>query len=115
MTPQTFYRFDDLMYDGGYVRLLERTFALDKETPCGYWIKDPDFFGSDLDDRRWVSKTARKRFAYPTRALAIKSFIARKRQQKRYMKIKYRRAEQAYDLGLDKQGEILEEDGGGKN
>ena len=111
MEEKTFYRFEDVAYDGGDVRVMERKFKLRKETPCGYWLEQDDYFRGHLTLEEdlplcWVSKTARKRFAYPTRALAIESFVARKRQQIRYMHIKKQRAELAYDAGLKMLDEI---------
>lgn len=69
--PDTFYRYEDSTYSG--VRMVE--FNLIKETPEGYWIMDGF-------DKRWVSKTGKKRYAYPTQAEALTSYIARKSRQK---------------------------------
>jgi len=76
--PERFYRFENVRYTTG-VRVHLQEYTLIKETPCGYWIK-PVW---DYDDyhKKWVSKTARKRFAYPTQEEAITSFMARKRRQ----------------------------------
>lgn len=57
------------------------TFSLVKETPKGYWIIQNDWF---QPRKRWVSKTAKKRYAYPTKQEALTSFIKRKQ---RYIKI----------------------------
>jgi hypothetical protein len=40
-----------------------------KETPCGFWVHDG----------RWISKTARKRYAYPTIDEARHAFRCRTR------------------------------------
>jgi len=48
-------------------------FRVLRETPCGFWIA-LDTWG---DQEKWVSKTGRKRYAYPTEELAKESFIAR--------------------------------------
>jgi len=53
-----------------YTSIELKTFDLIKETPKGYWIRD-------LFEKRWVSKTARKRFAYPTKEQALKSLCRR--------------------------------------
>lgn len=45
-----------------------------KETPKGYWVHEEPH-------RRWVSKTGRKRYAYPTKELALENYIARKLSQ----------------------------------
>lgn len=59
------------------------TYNLYKETPKGYWIGygylTPDT--SLRSDSRWVSKTAKKRYAYPTKEEALHNYI--KRTEKR--------------------------------
>lgn len=76
MIPKCLYRFEDQFTENG-TRLNKRTFEVIKETPCGYWIK---LFWWD-DDKKWVSKVAKKRFAYPSEQEAMRSFKARKRRQ----------------------------------
>jgi hypothetical protein len=80
-----FYRYDESVFDER-PKIIESTFSLVKETPCGYWIKKDnenwrELFSTFSSKQRWVSKTARKRFAYPTKEQALLSFIARKRRQ----------------------------------
>lgn len=82
-TKKAFYRYETIQYasigyDGEYEnspfpnpRLILYTFYLHKETPKGYWI------GHGASESRWVSKTAKKRFAYPTKQEAINNFIKR--------------------------------------
>jgi len=89
-----FYRYEIVEYavmdsEGEYVpasvpnpKLELREFNLQKETPKGYWIG----YGFVLDNAlrgqaRWVSKTAKKRYAYPTKEEALVNFI--KRTEKR--------------------------------
>lgn len=84
-----FYRYQYQEYasidqDGEYYspklpnpKLELSTFRLIKETPKGYWIGYEHWFSF----RKWVSKTARKRYAYPTKEEALESFI--KRTQRR--------------------------------
>lgn len=50
-----------------------------KETPCGYWIEEDDNW--TLNDKKWVSKTSKKRFAYPSLEEAANNFILRKKRQ----------------------------------
>lgn len=53
-----------------------REYNLHKETPKGYWIG----YGEPrklLSSSRWVPKTSRKRYAYPTKKEAMESFKAR--------------------------------------
>lgn len=67
----TFYRFENY---GSTVMVIE--YELIKETPCGYWILD-----KAREKNRWVSKTAKKRYAYPTVNQALWSFYKRKEKQ----------------------------------
>lgn len=89
-----FYRYEAVEYattdiDGEYVnpiypnpKLEIREFNLFKETPKGYWIGHMNPFGHSISDwRKWVSKTSKKRFAYPTKEEALVNFI--KRTEKR--------------------------------
>ena len=107
-----FYRFEESRVNTGMV--LERTFSLVRETPCGYWIKEDSCGGWTIENFHrldkegnmvplldWVSKTARKRMAYPDRAAALTSFIARKRQHVRYASMRLWNAKLAYQAGLD--------------
>jgi hypothetical protein len=80
-----FYRYVDTNYTGT-VRVEEWVFYLVRETPCGYWISSsPNYREEGMrwygERKRWVSKTSRKRYAYPTRAEAKVSFKARKHRQ----------------------------------
>jgi len=47
-------------------------FKIIKETEKGFWIDH------ELGDKKWVNKTARKRYAYPTIDEAVVSFRARR-------------------------------------
>lgn len=58
-----------------------KEYAILKETPHGYWINVNIFYSSSSIDKRWVSKTSKKRFAYPTKIEAWNGFKARKRRQ----------------------------------
>lgn len=70
------------------------TLNLHKETPQGFWI---GYGYADEGQLRststWVSKTGKKRYAYPTKKLALQSFFKRKKQQVRILKNQLRRAE----------------------
>lgn len=70
-----------------------------RETPCGVWLQDGF-------RRRWVSKTARKRFAYPTREEARESYRIRKRRHVEHLETQLRRARE-----LLKQAETFLETG----
>lgn len=51
-------------------------FKVVKHTPKGVWVTLADF-----GERRFVKHDARKKLAYPSIALALESFIARKTRQ----------------------------------
>ncbi len=71
-----FYRYEDGRFnerDIPVVRLVK--LELVRETPHGYWIQE------SWMEPRWVSKTARKRYAYPSQEQALHSYIARKTRQ----------------------------------
>jgi hypothetical protein len=88
-----FYRYDTYRYamsgyDNEFVCFSEPTvklteYNMHKETPKGYWIG----YGNGQyesgqkwnlkSNSIWVSKTSKKRFAYPTKEEAIHGFIAR--------------------------------------
>lgn len=88
-------------YDGEYVRtgfrdvkVVENIYSLVKETPKGYWIDGPiigqagSYTLSIWDGgKRWIPKQSRKRFAYPTRKEAMKSFIRRQEERIRILSI----------------------------
>ena len=76
MIPEFLYRFEDSMTTTG-VQVDRRKFKVISETPCGYWIQ----LYENFEDKKWVSKVSKKRFAYPVLDDAITSFKTRKRRQ----------------------------------
>lgn len=65
------YRFDTYRKGYGGRGLTIREFYVMSETPKGWWI--------NVDGKKtWISKTAKKRYAYPTREEALESFRCRK-------------------------------------
>ena len=65
------YRYDSI--NGyGYMKVCLEEYEVERETPCGYWIRG---------ERKWVPKDGKKRYAYPTKEEALESFRARKRRQ----------------------------------
>jgi hypothetical protein len=50
------------------------SFPVERHTPKGVWLR---VWGHE----KWVSATAKKRYAYPTQEEARESFIARKKRQ----------------------------------
>lgn len=77
-----FYRYYMQVYasnDGwgpSTVQIQLMKFYLVKETPKGYWISYEGGVAY-LKNDKWVSKTSRKRFAYPTKEEALRAFIMR--------------------------------------
>lgn len=97
MEDKNFFRYDTVEYavlnlDGDYItpsipnpKLILKKFNLWKETPKGYWI------GYGLPNTlnnggRWVSKTAKKRYAYPTKKEALINFIKRNERRVKILK-----------------------------
>ena len=93
-----FYRYEIIQYasldtDGEYGNSLRNRFPIPslichsynlfKETPKGYWIGS-GYLNDGLlrDEGRWVSKTAKKRYAYPTKGEALINFIKRTEKRK---------------------------------
>lgn len=57
-------------------------FYLVKETEKGYWIRHQY---DSINFKRWVSKTAKKRFAYPTKEEALNNLIIRTKRRLDYL------------------------------
>ncbi len=99
MQPETFYRYEDpyltedlnFPLESVYGNLREFRFSLVAETPKGYWIgtAKAGAFSSYgyLAKPKWVSATSRiwlgydQRYAYPTKELALESYMMRKKRQ----------------------------------
>jgi hypothetical protein len=99
----TFYRYEYREYAtvdqfGDFVspvfpdpKIILEEYDLIKETPKGYWIGQFFLpFQGEPFFKKWVSKTATKRFAYPTKEEALTNLI--KRTEKR-LKILTRQAD----------------------
>jgi len=94
-----FYRYEEVNYHEIGIRLNERVFELIKETPKGYWI---DLFPDmGWNEKKWVSSTAKKRYAYPTKEEALSSFIARKERQIEILKAQLSNARIAHMKGKE--------------
>jgi len=64
-----------------------RTYNLFKETPKGYWIGYGSLSEGKLRGQaHWVSKTSKKRFAYPTKKEALENFIKRNERRVKILK-----------------------------
>jgi len=86
------YRYED-SFSMDYSHLTEITYKVLRETPAGYWVVNGYSYGPE----EWVSKTGKKRKAYPTKEEAMISYLHRKRFQialleGRLSKAKYNRA-----------------------
>ncbi len=92
-----FYRYEARTYavlsDDEYVspkisipelELME--FNLHKETPKGYWIGYGKSYQNLRSYSRWVSKTSRKRYAYPTKEEALQNYILRTERRIKILK-----------------------------
>ena len=94
------YRYDEILTTEG-VRVYRREFAVIKETPKGYWVETGFSFGGPgrKPDRalgdRWVSRTGRKRFCWPTKQEALESLIQRKQRQQKILNAQLSRASTA--------------------
>lgn len=78
-----YYRYEIAKY-GSYndfsdytisqIKLELRVFDVQKETPKGYWIG----YGPNKDGfSMWISKTSKKKYAYPTKEDALENYISR--------------------------------------
>lgn len=94
----TYYRYDGYGYANTqfYVELEE--YKVVRHTRCGVWL---DVYGKETFV---LHGTNGKRFAYPDKASALRSFIARKRRQIIYAKATLRKAEETLELAL--QGKV---------
>jgi len=108
-----FYRYKAVVYasmsnddgDYGYSKSFSRrptmvltTLNLHKETPKGYWIGYGHPDNGLQSHSRWVSKTAKKRYAYPTKEEALTNYI--KRTERRIGILKAHLEDSEYGLKL---------------
>lgn len=98
--PKEFYRFIyhrfgyvalDMMDDSYYhytgeIEIEVEKWYLHSETPKGYWIGYKFNHDKSVTKTKWVSKTARKRFAYPTMAEAWINLKKRTQMRSRILK-----------------------------
>jgi len=95
-----FYRYEDVLNWNYYlnkakVQIYLNDYEMLRETACGYWINTSGY-GKSYE--RWVSKTSRKRFAYPTKYEALINFKHRKQRQIKLLEVNLSRAKAALDL-----------------
>jgi hypothetical protein len=70
----TYYRFDTHSYNEHSGQFYADTYQVVRFTPAGCWL---NVYGEE----KFVLSKARKKFAHPTKELALESFIARKVRQ----------------------------------
>lgn len=99
MTGSLFYRYKDIVYAApldesgdpigqGRLEVALHTYRVVTTTPKGVW----------LDIGRFVLTSGRKRFAWPTQAEAMTSFLARKERQLSILRAQANRVERAIAL-----------------
>jgi hypothetical protein len=113
-----FYRYETVEYavmdsEGEYMnptypnpKLEVREFNLFKETPKGYWIGYGSMnYGTLRSNGKWVSKTSKKRYAYPTKEEALNNFILRTEKRIKIMEWQVRVSKIGLVLARQKQRE----------
>ena len=71
--PQVYYRYDCHHYEY-HSQIMAQELMVIRVTPSGVWV-------NDYGRKRFVLNGAKKKFAHPTKELALASFIARKERQ----------------------------------
>lgn len=120
---EIFHRYDDrhraaplderdMPMGAGTHELMHTTYRVTRRTPKGAWI--------DLGwgDKRFVLLSARKRYACPTEAEALESFIMRKRRQEDIYRDRVQSARNAQEMAFKQMRKLgiripesLEQDG----
>ena len=95
------YRYDTVASEFNVTARLT-VFIVQAETPCGYWVIErsckgyithfPELYKKM---RRWVSKTSVKRYCYPTKDEAFKSYHIRQQWRVKHLEYQMRIAEAA--------------------
>ena len=98
--PQQYFRYEDkptsLSVLG--VELVLYSFLVQKETPKGVWL-------SVWSQKKFVLTSAKRKYAYPTKELALASFIIRKKRQLGYLNASLTQAEEALRQAKDMQAQ----------
>ncbi len=91
MEDRFFYRYSDVYYGEHHpLRLRLEVLRIVKETKCGYWLT----FGFGGKDK-FVLKYGWKRYAWPSKEEAYRSYKERKKTQVKILKTQLKRAEEA--------------------
>ena len=77
-----------------------------KETPKGYWIGYGSLGQHKYNWQKWVSKTSKKRFAYPTEKEALTNFIKRTEKRLKILKRQTWTCKISLNLAKIKENEI---------
>lgn len=110
-SPKVFYRYNGYRGNIG----LDRFIPIAK-TKCGYWIipEDKEYLLSMTNTekrikelRRWISKDSRKRYAYPTRELALDSYYQRKLHHIAILRSQVENIEHEMKVVKDHKAEII--------
>jgi hypothetical protein len=114
-----FYRYEAIEYaqmDSDTGEYIDRVFPnpqlhvneydLLKETPKGYWIGYGSLGVSMYNWKKWVSKTSRKRFAYPTKEEALENYIKRTEKRLKILEWQVQECEIGLKLAKAKKNEI---------
>ncbi len=100
-----YYRYRDYSY-GPFTHVVCDKFVVVKKTARGAWIvPDHGTFSTSMG-RHFVLDNAKKRFAYPTRLLALESFLARKTRQIQIYTGRLEDARRALAQGKSMLGEV---------
>lgn len=74
-------------------------YSIISETSKGFWVYD-------IDRKRWVSKTSKKRLAHPTKEEALEAYKQRKMAYVRHCNIRLQRAKEELAL-VDNNNRLL--------
>lgn len=100
---KTLYRVEHSLLDPlwGNPRTRVDKYEVVKETPEGYWVR---LYGGVYMSgfKRWMNKTARRRFAHETVADAYRAFVLRKDYHVAHIERELARARDARDEALAK-------------
>lgn len=111
--PEFLYRYKELLVmgipDRPGVTIFEETFMVKRETRCFYVINRMGL-SPDMDKEKYVSKTARARFAYPSKQEAMQSFVMRKHWQIKHLERQMEMAKKALVLAQEEYEEIINQE-----
>jgi hypothetical protein len=98
--PEEFYRYE---WDNIHKKIKLIKFELKSETTAGYWIQEhciESMFGPlRFEEKRWIPKRSRKRFAYPSKEEAIKNFFMRRKSYREHVVLRMKGADHSLREG----------------